>query len=379
MILTNEFIGANILVVDSNSLDRINFINLLKTDSKVDSIINEAASHDEALELFALNSYSHVFVGCNIALQTPDKLDSMKLELNSEAILIMIATPLNERYAADSLVQGFHDYLIKDASLTFNSLLKTTARAKQVLKLEAELKATSIALSSRNEFLSIAAHEFKTPLTAAKLKFQMGLKVLEKHNKKNELNFDGKDSIIKLFKDGDLQINRLTKLVDNLLDLSRLETGHLNLHHREMDLVELINEVYERFSLQLNFAHCVGTFELPASLNGFWDRERLDQVISNLFSNILRYAPNKPFFIKAYSDSKSAFLIVEDQGSGIPSEFHEKIFERYERIDNHGKNGLGLGLYITRAIITAHGGHIHVENAESGGARFVVTLPLNRN
>lgn len=378
MILTNEFIGANILVVDADAGDRKKFIELFRSDKKNHPNIKEASTNLEALTLISQSAYTHVFVGCNVALHTPDHLDSMKYELNSEAILIMLATPLNEKFASESLVQGFHDYMLKDSNLTFNSLIKTTARAKQVLKLESDLKTMSHALNSRNEFLSIAAHEFKTPLTAAKLKFQMGIKVLEKYASVEEHKLNGAEIVLKLFKDGDQQINKLTKLVDNLLDLSRLETDQLNLHCSDMDLVDLIAEVYERFSHQLKFAMCEAHFNLPSTLVGKWDKERLEQVVANLFSNIIRYAPNKPFFITAFKRNEDVVINVEDQGVGVPTAFHEKIFERYERVDSQGKNGLGLGLYITRAIVSAHGGRIHVENAETGGARFVITLPISR-
>jgi signal transduction histidine kinase len=376
MIFTNENIEAKYLIIDSNEEERNFLRETLNLSIDSSQSIYEANSEIEALKMVAQNKIDTILISCNIAIENPAFLKKLSSHVEKDTIILLLVQPANENFANSSLENGPHDYLVKSSSLTSATLARAVVRTRHILNSKKELLDLTDAISSRDEFLSVAAHEFKTPLTVMKLKFQVSSKFLKNFIAQKEQTNDT-EKLFKLFKDGEHQINKLTILVDNLLDVSRLESNDLHLHLSAVNLVELIHEVYEHFSDQLKYSKCEATFELPVELWGNWDRERLEQVFSNLLTNIIRYAPNKPFSIKASKIGDKIQLIVEDQGPGIPLSSQEKIFQRYERIEGQNTNGLGLGLYITREILEAHNGSITVENAEKGGARFVIHLPLN--
>jgi len=220
------------------------------------------------------------------------------------------------------------------------------------------------AIRLRDEFLVIAAHELKTPLTVLGLQLQK----LQRMGAPQE-------SVGTALRSA----RRLGALVDTLLDVSRIATGQLKVEVQECDLAELAREVVERWRDEASRAGCKLHVDAPAPVRGRWDALRIDQVIENLLGNAIKYAPGKPVRISVAARGDLAELCVSDDGPGIPPGAEARIFRRFERatdVRNYG--GLGLGLYIVREIVEAHGGTISVDTAAGKGATFRVALPLHR-
>ncbi|WP_408096901.1 ATP-binding protein [Peredibacter sp. HCB2-198] len=229
------------------------------------------------------------------------------------------------------------------------------------------------AVNIRDEFLSVASHELKTPLTSLKLQFQLRKRYIDK----GEFARFTPEKIHNMTRDDENQLNHLVRLVDDMLDVSRLRTGKFNLRPEKFNLTLMLNEVLTRFSPQLHEAGADISLDSPPELYGNWDRFRLEQVFTNLLTNAMKYGNNKPISVRLIAEGNRAKLMVIDQGRGIASKDAERIFEQFERaIAYHEVSGLGLGLYITRQIVLAHNGSIHVSSEVGKGTTFTVILPL---
>lgn len=227
----------------------------------------------------------------------------------------------------------------------------------------------------RDEFLSIASHELKTPLTTLKLQTQMRARTL----KKGKTEVFNEEKLAKIFREDDVQINRLNRLVDDMLDASRLNAGKIELHLEQMDIFEVINEVLDRLSLHLENQN-INVVMNVKSVNGKWDRYRMEQVFTNLLTNAMKYGDGKPIEIQTEVVNGQLVMTVADHGMGIKPEDQKRIFKQFERaISSSSVSGLGLGLYIVKEILKTHGGKIKVESVFGSGSKFIVTLPLNLN
>lgn len=226
------------------------------------------------------------------------------------------------------------------------------------------------AVRLRDEFLSVASHELKTPLTSLKLRVQA---VIDQA----PIVADPVEAarLRKGFELAERQVRRLEKLINNLLDVSRIAVGRLPLQRETVDLVPLVNGVLGQFAAEIARSGSAVTLDLPAPAIGSWDPLRLEQVVVNLLSNALKYGSGKPIDVSVRSDDARAVLTVRDRGIGIDPVDQERIFERFERAVSLDYGGLGLGLHITREIVAAHGGTIRVESARGQGATFIVELP----
>ena len=228
------------------------------------------------------------------------------------------------------------------------------------------------AVRLREDFLSVASHELHTPLTPLRLHLQTLHRALA--------SSEGRESPARLLPKVDKalgQVKRLSVLVDDLLDVSRLTTGRLRLQWEAVDLVELTRDLVERFSEQARAAGCELRVTTEVTTVGQWDRMRLEQVLTNLVSNALKYGVGQPVDIQVTSSEGQARWSIRDRGIGIAPEDLERIFGRFERaVSTRQYGGLGLGLYISRAIVHAHGGDIHVESQPGTGSLFTVELPL---
>jgi signal transduction histidine kinase len=172
------------------------------------------------------------------------------------------------------------------------------------------------------------------------------------------------------------QTDRLNRLIDSLLEVSRITAGRMALELEPIDLSELLRELCDRFAEQAAQAGCSIRLQVVPPASGQWDRMRLEQVVTNLLSNAIKYGPGKPVDVTVESNATTVRLTVADHGIGIAPESVARIFERFERaVSPRHFGGLGLGLYITRQIAEAHGGSIQVESHVGEGSRFTVELP----
>jgi predicted ATPase/signal transduction histidine kinase len=228
------------------------------------------------------------------------------------------------------------------------------------------------AIRLRDEFLNVASHELRTPMTS----LQLSLDGLRECCAQGPL--DPTLLVHQIIRVG-RQGHRLQRLVDDLLDTARLEGGQLQLarERTEVDLAELAREVVDRFRLDLRRANCEVRLDAPAPVRGCWDPSRIDQVVSNLLSNAIKFGQEQPIEIAVTQNEGRARLSVTDHGIGIePTSIHT-IFDRFVRgVSASHYGGLGLGLYISRRIIDLHGGTVAVRSQPGEGATFTVELPI---
>jgi PAS domain S-box-containing protein len=239
---------------------------------------------------------------------------------------------------------------------------------KRVERERIETMAMTENVRVRDEFISMASHELKTPLTSLSLQTQM----IERDLKRNAGEAYTPGRLAEVAALYSRQIKRLTELVEAMLDVSRISRGKLPLHPKKFDLAQLVRDTLR--SPQYQNARIES--EMPASLEVEADASRVEQVIENLVGNAVKYGDGNPIKVGAFAEPGFAVFSVEDSGLGIGEEYLPKIFERFERaVSSRSIAGLGLGLYITRQIVEAHGGKISVESRLGQGSKFTVRLP----
>jgi signal transduction histidine kinase len=231
-------------------------------------------------------------------------------------------------------------------------------------------------LQLRDEFISIAGHELKTPLTPLCLQRHMIQKLMQNRDLPEEVKEQKLEAYLEMSK---RQIDALVKLVEALLDVSQIRLGRFCIKPEiDVDLFKLVREVVERYRPQWEMTHSPVKLELLGeSPKGQWDSLRMEQVISNLLTNAIKYGRGKPIEVTISSDRSVARISIRDFGSGISKADQARIFNRFERAGSIGSfGGLGLGLYITRQIVAAHDGTISIESEVGKGATFIIDLPL---
>jgi signal transduction histidine kinase len=226
------------------------------------------------------------------------------------------------------------------------------------------------AIDLRDDFLAVASHELKTPLTTLQLQLDSLEATIERACAREEKAARRMASVTR-------QMQRLTRLVESLLDVSRLTTGRLALNREVFDLRGLVRSVLGHLEAQARSSGTELSAHLPEdAVVGSWDRLRIEQVLANIVSNALKYGPGKPVQVSLEVDGALARLSVKDEGIGISPQDARRIFDRFERaVPTQNYGGMGLGLFITRQIVEAHGGDIRVHSRPGEGAEFIVQLP----
>ncbi|MEN5037312.1 hybrid sensor histidine kinase/response regulator [Pseudomonas sp. TWI929] len=229
------------------------------------------------------------------------------------------------------------------------------------------------AVRMRDDFMSIVSHEVRTPLNGLILETQLR----KLHLSRGNLAAFSGDKLQAMVERDERQINSLIRLIEDMLDVSRIRTGKLSLRPKAFDLGQLVRSLVENFAAQATALETHIELQCCQPMLGEWDEFRIEQVLANLLSNALRYGERKPVQVRVFEQGSLACVQVQDQGIGIGAANQQRIFQQFERVaTQQASGGLGLGLYISEQIAQAHGGRILVDSEEGKGATFTLQLPL---
>jgi signal transduction histidine kinase len=369
-----------VLVIDDTDANRYAVARVLRNAGLE---VLEAATGSEGLRLTRAECPDLLLVDVKL----PDMLGfevTAQLKSAPETSHIIILNVSASYTDADSQVfglgKGADAYLlhpIEPAVLvaTVNALLRLRHAERRLSSLlrerDALMQQLEHALHMRDEFLSMATHELRGPLQTLMLRLE-AFRRGAAHDPAT-ITPERTEATIKA---SIKQIERLVRLLEDLLDISRMTESGIGLQLEDVDLSHLVGEVHERMSDQFAQAGCHVSLDAATPVIGRWDRMRLEQVVSNLLSNAVRYSAGKPVAIEVTAKDGNARLTVRDQGIGISAEDRKRIFERFARVesDRAGKS-FGLGLWIVHRIVKALGGRIDVTSEVGRGSTFDVDLP----
>jgi signal transduction histidine kinase len=227
------------------------------------------------------------------------------------------------------------------------------------------------AIHVRDEFLQIASHELKTPLTPLQLQLDTLVRAVDGSGVAQE-------RLAHKLQTAARQTTRLSRLVETLLDVSRISAGRIELDPERLDLGALVRELVERFRNEARVLGSTIHLSTVQPIYGSWDRLRLEQILSNVLANAVKYGAGQPIEVALTESDGSVRIAVSDHGIGIDSESIGRIFGRFERASSiRHFGGLGLGLFIARQLTEAHGGTILVQSESGSGSTFTILLPTH--
>ncbi len=347
----------------------------LQTESKrVDSPRDLRAALERELWDVVLSDYS---------MPQFDALDALRIlkEVQPDVPFIVVAGSVGEPAAVAAMKAGAHDFFLKDNLARLPSAVARERREATVRRerkraieeLRESQKELRQAVNARDEFLSIASHELKTPLTSLTLNVQSARNLVDRAN----------PSAVPLGKlgarlDGAArQAARLAALINNLLEVTRITSGKLVPLRESLDLRDVVRFVVAGLREALRASSSELRVVAPAPVVGQWDRIGIESVTFNVISNAIKYGRGQPIDVELHEQKGLAHLVVTDRGIGIPRSDQERIFQRFERAVPHQHyGGFGLGLWISRQIVEAHGGTIAVASQQERGSVFTIVLPL---
>ena len=390
---------ANLLIVDDLPENLLALDALLKAPG---IRVHQAESAEQALELLL----RHEFALAILDVQMPG-MDGFQLaelmrstERTKQIPIVFVSAAGRElNYAFKGYETGAVDFMhkpldthaVRSKVSVFVDLYRNRKRmARQLEELERsrreqevllnQLRSTKAeledAVRTRDDFMSIVSHELKTPLNTLILEVQLRRLQLGRNN----LAAFSQEKLCQMVDKDERQIQSLIRLIDDMLDVSRIRTGKLSIRPSDVDLGKLVASVVENFAPQMEASGCTLLFQRPEPIVGVWDEFRIEQVLANLLTNAMRYGAGKPVQVSVSATASGACIEVRDQGIGISQKSLERIFCQFERAEGSETSaGLGLGLFIAEQIVKAHKGRIQVESEEGKGALFRVLLPLNAN
>ncbi|MBR7197896.1 hybrid sensor histidine kinase/response regulator [Pseudomonas sp. CFBP13508] len=392
-------IQAKLLIVDDLPENLLALEALIKRE---DRTVYKALSADEALSLLL----QHEFAMAILDVQMPgmNGFELAELMRGTEKtknipIIFVSAAGRELNYAFKGYESGAVDFLHKPLDIhavkskvnVFVDLYRQSKAMKQQVEaleqarreqeaLLQQLQSTQLELEQavrmRDDFMSIVAHEVRTPLNGLILETQLRKMHLARDNA-SAFTLDKMQAMVDR---DERQIKSLIRLIEDMLDVSRIRTGKLSIRPSRFDLVQLVGNLLQNFASQMEAAETSVSFEAPEPVEGCWDEFRIEQVVSNLLTNALRYGGRSPIQVRVYREGDEARVEVQDHGIGISAENQKRIFQQFERVSAKTVvAGLGLGLFISEQIVAAHGGSIVVESEINEGALFRVCLPIQEN
>ncbi|MCU0070421.1 hybrid sensor histidine kinase/response regulator [Pseudomonas koreensis] len=392
-------IQAKLLIVDDLPENLLALEALIKRE---DRTVYKALSADEALSLLL----QHEFAMAILDVQMPgmNGFELAELMRGTEKtknipIIFVSAAGRELNYAFKGYESGAVDFLHKPLDIhavkskvnVFVDLYRQSKAMKQQVEaleqsrreqeaLLQQLQSTQgeleQAVRMRDDFMSIVAHEVRTPLNGLILETQLR----KMHLARDNAAAFTLDKMHAMVDRDERQIKSLIRLIEDMLDVSRIRTGKLSIRPSRFDLAQLVGTLLENFAQQIEAAETEVTFTATEPVEGQWDEFRIEQVVSNLLTNALRYGGKSPIQVRVYREGDEARVEVQDQGIGISEENQKRIFQQFERVSAKTVvAGLGLGLFISEQIVAAHGGSIVVESRINEGALFRVCLPLQEN
>ena len=367
-----------ILIVDDSPE---NIISLKKVLEKNDFEVDTAFSGEEALKKILRKSY--VLIILDVQMPGMDGFEVAEVisgysKAKETAIIFLSAASANVNLIARGYSSGGLDYISKPVDMnilllkvkTFYRIYEQNRALNEMqIKLKAEIEFRKEAERKKDEFISIASHELKTPMTSIKGYIQL----LERSLDKNDI-----ETVRKRIHKVQNQVEKLNLLIADLLDISKIESGKLKLNRKYFcfeNLLEHILEVVQQNNPQVKITK-KGLVEVEV----FGDEMRLEQVITNFITNAIKYAPEgKEIHITAELVGDEVHFSVRDFGIGMSKEHEKKIFEKFYRIEETSERfqGLGIGLYICQEIIDRHHGKIGVHSTFGEGSTFYFNLPLH--
>jgi PAS domain S-box-containing protein len=302
------------------------------------------------------------------SLAIGDEQIKLVSEINDRSALVVPLIVKGETIGAITLV-------FSDSGRSYDDDLKLVAeelgqRAALAYENSRLYKLAKEAIELRNDFLSIASHELNTPITSLKLQLQLTKKVLV-----SSPNGFSPDKFKRSIDSSVKQVDRLISLVQVLLDVSRIQSGKFTFNFERTNLATVVNEVVERQAEILNNSNCNIHIEMDKDISVVIDKVRIEQVMINLLTNIIKYAPGR-IDLRVSQNDKEIVMEFKDQGEGIAPDKLKKIFDRFERATSDASvGGLGLGLYIVKQIVEGHHGIIQVSSKEKEGTSFRIQIP----
>ncbi|HXH31267.1 MAG TPA: hybrid sensor histidine kinase/response regulator [Bacteriovoracaceae bacterium] len=353
--------------------------------------ITVALSGKEALE--HVQDYDFACILLDVQMPVMDGFEAAKLirkypRSKSTPIIFATAIHRTEAYEEMGYVAGAVDYIFKPLNTAILRakvrvfvelfLQSKELRQKNILLEEAigrakENEQLKQALAARDEFLLMASHELMTPITPLSLQLQTFIELF-KEGKPPQVE---PARLIRMLNTSQGQVERLSRLVGELVDVSKLSSQKLEIHKEKLNLHTLTKKVLEDFSEEIKKSHCEVSLVGEEEVCGVWDSFRIEQVVINLLKNSLKYGPGKPIEITIRGSHHAyASLAILDHGIGISKRDQLRIFDRFERaVSAKSYSGLGLGLYISQQIVELHQGRIKVDSELGGGSKFTVELP----
>ena len=341
---------------------------------RLPAIVTEGVFLACALVTFALLVFGNLFPGSITLYRHPYLLfpllawAALRFGQYGAAVSVFLVSTI----ATAGTVMGFGPFaqaVLADSLLGLQAFMGIAAATALVLG--AAIAERNRAVDARDEFLSIASHELRTPLTALSLHVQNLL-----HRLQRSEAGPSREETLQSMETANRLLFRMAKLIGELLEVSRVATGTFQLQREEVDLASSVRESLARFEGQLATAGCRVEMQSEGKLTGRWDPLRLDQVIDNLISNAVKYGAGKPVEVQLSENGERVVLEVRDHGIGINPADQRRVFERFERaVSRRRFGGFGLGLWITRKVIEAHGGTIQLMSEPGLGSTFRVELP----